>query len=521
MAFLSLINFFNQNLRHITTVFLVVSCFLFPLENIAQKVFEYKAHDLIQVSNGLNIEILRCELLNDQDQCDVIIYTTKRQAGKRLWMRCDMLQSLRDIPASKHNERVADSIKERFENYTNELAAIKKNKALIASSQLPKKELQKDSVSKPAAVNIPPKTKEAEELPVEKNNEVKNKVQPANKDTTTIIKLVVEEVKKSLEPSNNTLTLDQCYQLALSNNLALKRAENAIRSIEIDKNTAVNSLLPSVSYDLGHYFSFGKNIDPVTNTFSYETFSGGFTSLGAQLNIFSGFRLVNSIKQSSFLLKASQYEKKRAELELFSNITLLYAKILLNNEEIGIRRNSIINTTQEIEIVNEKINAGRLTVYEYYTFNARLNTQKAELVSLLNDSINSMQSLKQLLNIPFGKNLIIAPVDTTVLTNIYNTNISIQTLDNLLASHPSIKKEEMNTEAAKLAEKIAKSYVLPSLSIRGNVSTNYNMDQVYNNGTKIPLQRQLNDNLGENINISLRIPIFSQMQISNRVKKES
>jgi outer membrane protein len=78
----------------------------------------------------------------------------------------------------------------------------------------------------------------------------------------------------------------------------------------------------------------------------------------------------------------------------------------------------------------------------------------------------------------------------------------------------------MNEQAVRLGEKIARSNFYPSLTIGGNVISNYNVDQTNINGGKVPVNRQLNDNLGQNIYINLRIPIFSQMENSNQVKKE-
>ena len=57
------------------------------------------------------------------------------------------------------------------------------------------------------------------------------------------------------------------------------------------------------------------------------------------------------------------------------------------------------------------------------------------------------------------------------------------------------------------------------MAISGNIVSNYNANQRENN-EKISLSQQLNNNLGQNINISIRIPVFSQLQNSNRIRKE-
>jgi outer membrane protein len=135
----------------------------------------------------------------------------------------------------------------------------------------------------------------------------------------------------------------------------LQVAQNVIRSNTIDNQTARASLLPTLSYNLGHYFSFGKNIDPVTNNFVYQSFSGGYTGLGMQIDLFSGFNKINVIKQSAYLLESSEYAKKRAELELLTNVTLAYARLLLDKEQLVVERNNIKSTEAQIEVAWGKL----------------------------------------------------------------------------------------------------------------------------------------------------------------------
>ncbi|WP_169337646.1 TolC family protein [Segetibacter koreensis] len=347
------------------------------------------------------------------------------------------------------------------------------------------------------------------------NNSEKNK-------STTIEKTTLEEEpENSGVRKNGPYTLSDCYNLARARNIGLKQAQNAINTNQIDRKTAQYNLLPSLSYDLGHFISFGKNIDPVTNTFVNQRFSGGSTALSLQLQLFSGFNKINTIKQSAYLIRSAEYARKSAELEVLTNITLTYARLLLGKEELSVQRNNIQSTTKELEVVKEKINVGRLSKYEFYTFNARLNTEQADLVSIQNDSLSALQDLRQLLNFPYSEKFEIAPIDTTTLSKIITANISPEKyLEDILISHPAMKQAEMDVQAAHLGEKIAKSSFYPSLSVGGNLVSNYNIGEQDTNGGKIPLKTQLNDNLGQNIYISLSIPIFSQMQNANKVKKE-
>lgn len=316
-------------------------------------------------------------------------------------------------------------------------------------------------------------------------------------------------------------TLEECYQLALENNTAVKRAQNEININALDRKNALYSLSPSLSYSINHYFYFGKNIDPVTNDFVFDRFSGGATGLDLQLELFTGFKKLHAIKQSAYSMEAAGYAKKRTELELLSNITLSYARLLLDREQAAVYRNNIETSIKMLEVINEKIKNGRLTKYEYYAFNARLDSERASLLTVQNDSLTALQELKQLLNTSYKEELNIAPIDTTVLADIYTTPVSANELiEAVLQAHPAIKQAQTNEKVAQLGLKMARSSLLPSLSVGGNLASNYNVNERIADGGRIPLSQQLSNNLGQNINISLDFPVFSKRAFTNDVKKE-
>ncbi len=499
-----------------TSSILLTILFLMGDIAFAQDTPVYKQHEIIEIKGGLKIEILKCNNQKGIDICDVIIYKQKRQLGKRKAIPSKFINQLRLT-------QTLDSINESSEV----LVTRKFIDSLFLAKDTTTKILR--TVSVPISnIRKPGKDSIAKAVQTITTNQsvITNQQNTAVLKKDSLIKKIPPQTV--IHPTHNqsvvTLTgysLDQCFKIGLSQNIKLKQAKNTIHLATLDNKTARASLLPSISYDLGHYFSFGKNIDPVTNNFSYETFSGGYTSLNLQLQLFAGFKKLNAIKHSSFLISAAEYNEKKFELELLTNITLTYAKILLTNDELTFKRKSLLNTNKELDIIAEKIKVGRLTRYEKYTFEGLLNTQTSELVGLQNDSITALLTLKQLLNIPYNQNISLNPVDTGLLNDIQLSNFTLDDVgDKIINNHPFVKLAQMNEQAAIINEKIAKSASLPYLAISGNMVSNYNANQRENN-EKISLSRQLNNNLGQNINISLRIPVFSQLQNANRIKKET
>ena len=456
---------------------------LFHTSVSAQGVRKFREHEIINAGNGLKIEILKCRGEGENEECDVIYYTDKRQQGRRLWEN-----------ASKLRQQEQEG---------------------RGSTKITKPEVKLQKVNS----TNPPK-----DTPIVSSLEEK-KLPDRNQNEPLII---TPQQNKNIEKedANNVnhvsiYSLEQCFELAIKQNINLKRAQNNIAVNSIDNKTAKYNLLPAVSYNLGHYFSFGKNIDPVTNTFVNDNFSGGYTALGLQLKLFSGFSRLNTIKQTAYATESSIADKKKMELELLANVTLTYARLLLNKEKLQTERRNMQTTAKQLEVINEKIKVGRLTRYEAYAFNARLNTETANLISIQNDSSSAAQDLKNLLNINYKQQVDIAGIDTFMLSKVYaGTIYSPDLIDTILLNHPAIIKAHSDEQVAQMGLKIAQGNLYPSVSIGGNIATNYNVDQTNSSGQKIPLTTQLNDNIGKNVNVSLHIPIFSQMQNANLIKKE-
>lgn len=535
-----------KSLQHSTTLLKMIIVIILTLHicitSSAQTNRRFEEHEVIAIGNGMNIEILRSRGSGENEEWDVIYYTDKRQLGKRKWEKTSKIIELEQAgknsitvspnPPIKQTEPVTKAPeskktaqeKEPVKKETKTVTDLPHDKPADTQLNAPIPQ-QNDTIVIPEA-KVKNEVKPDSSAAIVQNNLPKNiKTLPADSATigiTSTKKPAAEINVLNSHSTNVSHSLADCYRLALDKNLNIKQAANLISSSEIDHKTAQYSLLPSLSYNLGHYLSFGKNIDPVTNVYVNENFSGGYTAVNLQLQLFSGFSRLNTIKQAVYNIQSGEYAKKSAALELMTNVTLIYARLLLDKDQLLVERKNIEGTNRQIDVVNEKIKVGRLTKYEFYTFNARLNTQQANVAGIQGDSSSASQDLKQLLNISYKENFDIAPIDTAALTSIYATNIvSSQFVENVLTNHPAIKQAEMQKQVAQMGEKIARSGYYPSLSVSGNVASNYNVDQLNANGSKIPLSNQLNDNLGRNININLRVPLFSQMETLNRVKKEA
>jgi len=319
----------------------------------------------------------------------------------------------------------------------------------------------------------------------------------------------------------SVLSLEDCFRIGINQNLNLQKMHNDVRIQEIEKSTAQFQLLPSLTYDMNHYFSFGKNIDPVTNSFAFEQFSGGEMGLSLRMTLFSGFKNLLAIKEQEFGVQETQYVKKSAELELLTKLTQLYADQILLEEQIKVIQNNISTLENELEIIYEKIKIGRLSEYEAYTFEARVSTEKAEFIKVKNESTLVLQQIRELLNLSYDTDFTLAPVDTSEVEEIYFKPIyREEILRHVGQYHPELQQAKAQNQVMEMILKGANRSFIPTLRIGGSVFSNYNVNLGNDQNGELILPRQIQNNLGQYLSFNLSIPVFTQMGNANKVIQE-
>ncbi len=63
---------------------------------------------------------------------------------------------------------------------------------------------------------------------------------------------------------------------------------------------------------------------------------------------------------------------------------------MYDREQVSTIRNNNQHTQEELNVVQEKIDVGKLSKSDYYTINTRHKTEQAELVDIQNDSAHSI-----------------------------------------------------------------------------------------------------------------------------------
>ncbi len=351
--------------------------------------------------------------------------------------------------------------------------------------------------------------------------------------------------------AQQVLTLEQCIDHAMENNLQLKQADLQIKRAAYNKDRAKADFLPSVNAGASYGFNFGRRIDPFTNQFATEQVESGNLFLNGSLTLFSGLTKVYTLKQSNYIWLASQKDVKGAENDLRLNIASTYMNVLFALELLEIAENQLELTRQQVGRTEILVEAGQLPRASLYDLESQMASEELNAVNAENDLIMAKVSLIQLLQMEGvqPENISVSAPEVDDLEPQSLVPGSEEVYSTALSLMPEIQAAEYRIESSKAALSAAKGRNSPTLSLGAQIGTGYSglnyrqragepqfipIGQVVTTGEQVvsiapqpifindgvtPFGDQFRDNFNRNIALNLNIPIFNGWQVRTAVKQ--
>ena len=308
-------------------------------------------------------------------------------------------------------------------------------------------------------------------------------------------------------------TLEQCIRYAIDNNITLKQKENQCKQNEIRLSTARNSRLPDLNGGISENFSFGRSLTSDNTYTNTNTNSTGF-NLSTSVPLITGNRIPNTIKAARLSLEASTADLETARNDISVQVAQQFIQIVYDREIVAVAKRQIAIDSMQCERLTEMVKVGKASLAELSQHKATMAQSQLTATQAENSYRLDILALTQLLelpspegfdilvpNIPDESDFIIPSPDL-----IYNEAVGIK---------PQVKAEQLRLKASEKNILIAKSALYPSLSLSAGIGTNYY------NSTGRPADKffdQLKHNFGQNIGISLSVPIFNRLATRNNVR---
>lgn len=308
-------------------------------------------------------------------------------------------------------------------------------------------------------------------------------------------------------------TLEKCIDYALENNIVIKQYQINSEYRQNEYNQAKFNKLPSVSASASQGVNFGRS-ETLDGTFDNFTSANTNANIGANVLIWRGGTLKNTIKQNEFQFKASLEDLQKAKDDVTLNIASAYLEILFAQELIQVAEKQVAQTRQQIERSKQLVQAGTLAEGALLEAKAQLAREELELVNSKNNLQLANLNLAQLLELDDYSNFEVSIPELPELRAQMSLTSSANVFEKAVENRPEIKSAEYSLMNAETQLDIAKGGRMPTLSAYAGVSNNY---IAFENAPSF--NDQISKNINENLGVNLNIPIFSKFQ--NRTNIEN
>ena len=317
--------------------------------------------------------------------------------------------------------------------------------------------------------------------------------------------------------SQKKWTLRECVDYAVKNNLQVinNQYNNDIQS----KNLAMakNDYLPTVSGSVSNSASFGQTQGFTGSIGRNDNFNNS-ANIGANMQVYNGGRIRKTAEKSQYDLTASLLDTEKTKNDVSLQVAQLYLQVLLNKEVKKITDESVNNAGKVLNRAKITTEVGTTAKTVEAEATASLAREKQRQKSAEIDIERSLFNLAMLLQLKEFKefdvqevplpSMLAAPLNST--DNIINTAYENQ---------PQVKAAETRILSAQKQIDIAKTQFYPTVSANAGIGTIYfnnlstDITSTLLTGEVIKEKsffKQYKDNFGQNLGLSLNIPIFNK-----------
>jgi len=274
------------------------------------------------------------------------------------------------------------------------------------------------------------------------------------------------------QDSTKNLTIKQCVDLAIKNNLLIQQSQIQLDQNGVTYKQSKDNLLPQINGTLQQQFNYGRSISNLNNAYVDIQNGLGNYSLNANLVLFNGLSLMNGIKQNALYYNASKMDLQQQKDNITLSVILTYLTVLSNQEALAIaRRQASVDSSQvvRLEIQNEQ---GAIPPATLYDLKGQYASDLVTVVNAVNALETSKVNLFSVLNVPYQKDANYEMVNMnadvsdlrTPSDSIYQTALQII---------PNIQATDLRVQSYQKSIAVARGRLYPTLSVFGALGSNF------------------------------------------------
>ena len=309
-------------------------------------------------------------------------------------------------------------------------------------------------------------------------------------------------------PLGRLLTLKECTEYAIENNISLSQSRLDEQDAETDLLAAKAGMLPSVSASTNQ----GVSGNWFNNSTSHKNSYSGSYGVSANWTLYNGGSVRRNIEQKENTLQMKQLTVEKNTLTLKETIAQYYIQVLYDRENIKMREEAAKVSKAQWERGLEFMKAGSMSKADCAKLESQHTADLYQVTQAKSQYDSDLLKLKSTIRLQRELVDIVIPEvgEERVLEIIPNMESVFEKAKEI---RPEVQLGKLSVANSELALASARGAYGPKISLGANTGTN-NMS-----GMNTSFGRQLKTNWSNSASISLSIPIYSQRQNRSAVEK--
>ena len=267
-------------------------------------------------------------------------------------------------------------------------------------------------------------------------------------------------------------TLKECVDIALENNLRIKRSSYNVESFRANMLQAKGSFLPTLNASASYSKNYGRALNPVSNLYVNRNSDAIAPSLNSNWTLFNGLRIQYTYKQNQRDVLAANHDLQKAKNDVILNVVTLYTNVIFNQELFENAKYQLNSSQQQLNRIQKQVAAGALSKSNQLNQEALVATNELNSINQENVLLLSILQLKQAMQVPASEPMQIEIPDLQLEDLVLDQNAEgIYKI--ALESMPEIRSAQLKMESAEYALKANRGNYLPRLSFNASAASNY------------------------------------------------
>lgn len=318
-------------------------------------------------------------------------------------------------------------------------------------------------------------------------------------------------------------TLNECMKYAVENSPKVRKQVYTHDTYKAEHSSAIASFFPAASVGVGGRYSFGRSVDPSTNTYNNTSTFNNTYSADASIPVFNGGQLINQWRLAKVNLKLGKNDIQKEKDDLAMNTMQAYMDVVYYQGTIRMAAEKLEESSRTLYKTRRQEELGLKGKADVAQFEAQVAADDYNLTHQQNLYNTAVLTLKSNMNYPSDLAL---PIDTLVTESAFEvTAESVADIYSYASdANPTALQAALQLKSSKMQYLIYKGRLLPTISFSAGISSNYyedlKADKMAEGYQPTPaFSNQFKNNRGQYLAMNLSFPLFDGLSRITNVRR--